>query len=263
MSKFKIVNLIDKIFISTAVFLIIYGWINFYLKNLWITFILSLIFSFACIHVLNYFIQKKQNRITLSKKNVEEISKNFLAFQLYNTKKKLELLNKILSLKFNTTLFENTIIAKEENKKTLFVLATEFEIITSSIFINIISEYSDIKVNEIKIICNEVSNNINTTIFKDKSVSFINKNCLYYDYFLKSNLFPDISNINLSCYKLKFSDVLKNFFTPNKAKGYFTCGLILIFSSIILPYHFYYIIVGSTLLLFSIICKILPLIKHH
>ena len=242
MSKFKIINLMDKLFITCAVFLIIYGWLNFYLRDLWITFILSLIFSFSCLFVLNYFVEKKQGKALAIKKSAEEINNNFLAFRLCNEKKKLELLNKILKLKFDTTVLDFGIIYKHETKKILMLIASDFETIDNNNLLPILAKHSDTKVDEILIVCNEVSSNINKNIFNDKTIGFINKKALYVDYFLKSNIFPEKNNINFSHQKLKFIDIVKNFFVPKKAKGYFFCGLILIFSSLILPYHFYYII---------------------
>ena len=43
MSRFKIINLFDKIFVTSAIFLIIFAWINFYIRDLYTTFILSII----------------------------------------------------------------------------------------------------------------------------------------------------------------------------------------------------------------------------
>ena len=95
------------------------------------------------------------------------------------------------------------------------------------------------------------------------SILLITKEKLFIDYFSKYQIYPDESKINTSITKLKFKDILNGLFIPEKAKSYFFCGLILIFSSIILPYHLYYIIFGSLLLIFSIICKILPKIRQN
>ena len=94
-------------------------------------------------------------------------------------------------------------------------------------------------------------------IFKDKDINFINKSELF-AILKNANIQLDDSNINSTVNKIKFKDILQGIFTPNKARGYFLCGLVLIFSSIILPYHVYYVVVGSMLMLFSVICKILP-----
>ena len=263
MSKFKIVNLIDRIFISCSTFLIIYAWINFYLRDLWTTFILSLIFSNAVLFVFYYFLNKKKNKQLSSLKEIENINTQFLIFKLNPLNKKLALLKEILSKEYNVIIKNKTISYTKENKKYLIILATNLDVIDNAKLVNLLDEFNKEDVDIIEIVCNETANNLNTNLFTNTQIKFITKKILYLDFFLKYNIFPDNTNINTKCIKLKFVDIVKNMFTPNKAKSYFFCGFILILSSIILPYHFYYIIVGSSLLLFSIICKVLPKIKDY
>jgi len=262
MSKFKVINLIDKLFITCVTFLIIYAWINFYLRDLWTTFILSLIFTFAVIFVFTYFLNKKQTRINLNKKQLEDINTQFYIFKLNSLKQRLNLLNEILSKENKTTIKNDTIFFEQNNKKIILIIATRFEIIDNIILTNLISEFNNDEADEIQIVCNEVQPNINLKLLKNKDITIVNKKSLYIDYFLKHNMYPDASNINLKNTKITISTIIRNMFNSSKGKGYFFCGLILIFSSIILPYHFYYLIVGSTLLLFSLICKLLPIIKE-
>ena len=263
MSKFKIINLFDKLFISISIFLIIYAWINFYVRNLWTTFFLSLIFSAACVFVLYYFLNKKQEKVELGKKNTDEMNKSFLVFRLTPRKQKMELLYNLLSKKFNTKLDNGILTYIKDEKKHLVIVATHIERISENDLINLVDEFLDIVVDVIDIICNDVNPNINSKIFVDKKITFITKQKLYLDYFSKYQIFPDNSKINTSITKLRFKDILNNMFIPQKAKSYFFCGLILICSSIILPYHIYYIVFGSLLLIFSILCKILPKLKKN
>lgn len=263
MSKFKIINLFDKLFISISIFLIIYAWINFYVRNLWTTFFLSLIFSAACVFVLYYFLNKKQEKVELGKKNTDEMNKSFLVFRLTTRKQKMELLYNLLSKEFNTKLDNGILTYIKDEKKHLVIVATHIERISENDLINLVDEFLDIDVDVIDIICNDVNPNINSKIFVDKKITFITKQKLYLDYFSKYQIFPDNSKIDTSITKLRFKDILNNMFIPQKAKSYFFCGLILIFSSIILPYHIYYIVFGSLLLIFSILCKILPKLKKN
>ena len=263
MSKFKIINLFDKLFISISIFLIIYAWINFYVRNLWTTFFLSLIFSAACVFVLYYFLNKKQEKVELGKKNTDEMNKSFLVFRLTPRKQKMELLYNLLSKEFNTKLDNGILTYIKDEKKHLVIVATHIERISENDLINLVDEFLDIDVDVIDIICNDVNPNINSKIFVDKKITFITKQKLYLDYFSKYQIFPDNSKIDTSITKLRFKDILNNMFIPQKAKSYFFGGLILIFSSIILPYHIYYIVFGSLLLIFSILCKILPKLKKN
>lgn len=261
MSKFRIVNLIDKLFISVSAFLIIYAWINFYLRDLWATFILSLIFTSAILFVFNYFLNKKKSNVLKQNKLVEEINTHFLIFKLNSTNKKINLLKEILSKEYNPVAKNNTISYIKENKKHLLILSTNLHSVNNNNLIEIIENYLDYNVEIFEIVCNEVSNNINANLFTNKQIKFITKKMLYTDYFLKYNIFPDQANINLKASKFSLSIFLKNLFTPSKARGYFFCGFVLIFSSIILPYHYYYLIIGSILMSFALICKLLQKFK--
>ncbi len=257
MSKFRIVNLFDKLFISISVFLIAYAWINFYISNLWTTFILSLIFSFACLFVLFYFMDKKQDKLSLNQKKIDNINKYFLAFRLTPRKEKLNILRNILSSENEIIASDDDLIYEKEGKRHLVIIATQYEKLSENDLLNIAEQYAEYNVDAYDIICNDTALNINKN-FSKRSITFINKQKLYTDYFERYSIFPDCSMLNSPISKVRFKDIVKNMFLPHKAKSYFFCGLILIFSSIILPYHIYYVIFGSLLLAFSVACKVIP-----
>lgn len=261
MSKFKIINLFDKVFVSVAVFLIIYAWTNFYIRNLWSTFILSLIFSFAIVYLIFHLINSKTNKIISNKKTTEEIEKNFLCFRLLSKEKKICLIESILKHEYETSVDSNNLFYKKENKLHQIIFATHIKKLSNEDLINLIDEFQINNACEFDIICNEVEFNIKKQLFQNKNINFISKSMLFYDFFEKFKIFPDSSNINLSVTKFSFKDLIKNFFLPKKAKSYFFCGLILIFSSLILPYHTYYIFTGTILMIMSIVCKLIPNIR--
>lgn len=264
MSKFWIVNLIDKIFVSVAVFLIVFSWINFYVKDLWVTFAMSLIFSFAIVFLLYYFLGKKQEKQALTKKEVAEMNKCFLAFRLMKKAEQLNLIKKLIMAEYNldesdVSLTNKKLSFKDLKGNHLIIIAADILKITDNDIINLLNENYDAKYDCFDIYCNEVAV-INADILKDKKINFINHKMIY-DKLKTHNLCPSTESLNPSATKFRFKDFAKSMFLPNKARAYFLCGLILIFSSIIIPHHFYYIIFGSMLMLFAIICKILPKIS--
>ncbi len=261
MSKYQIINLIDKLFVSVCIFLLIYAWLNFFIRNLWTTFILSLIFSFAIIFLLFYFLDKCQTKSRLKKKKQDDITLYNLAFQLMNIDKKIELLKSIIEKKYSTSIDNQNIIYTKDNKKHIIVFATDTEKLNQYDFYKILQNINP-NVTEIEIVCNTVST-IKTKILKGKNITIIDKDKLYYDYFEPNQIYPDISNIDTSITKFSWHEFALNIFSPNKARGYFWAGVILLFSSIIIPYYAYYIIFGSVLIIFSIICKLLPLFKKN
>ena len=88
-----------------------------------------------------------------------------------------------------------------------------------------------------------------------KKFEIVSKKELYDEWFLKHSIFPDASFLNTEKMKISFKKILRNFIVRNKSKSYLFCGFILLFSSIILPYHLYYLIFGSLLIIMSILCR--------
>lgn len=258
MSKFKIINLIDKIFITVALFLLVFAWINFYMRSLWISFIVATIISITLINIIYFFINKKQTKINDLKVNNEKIDDMFLAFKLSSKEEKFNLLNKIYSISHQTKIKKGVLFYEKDNKQHQIILATHFDKVNQKTLLNLLDENAT-NVDCYDIICAS-SEYINPNIYTNKSILITNKEKLY-KLFVETGVFPNIEILTKNISKPKFKDILRKFFVPEKSKSYFFCGLILIFSSIILPYHYYYIVFGSVLLMFSIICKLLPKFK--
>ena len=258
MSRFKIINLFDRIFITISIFLVIYAWINFFLRDLWSTFVLSLIFTSACVFLVFYFLQKKQEKKNINNKYLADLEEKFLAFRLMSKTDKLEFITNIISKHYNCEIKEGNLLFKKDNKTHQILIATHIEKLTQFELVNLLQNLEK-SVDVLLVFCCDAETNLNTNILKNLAIEIVNKKKIYDDYFLHFNAFPDCSNLQTQKEKIKFKQVAKNFFVPRKAKSYFLCGLVLIFSSIILLYHTYYLIFGSILLIFSIICKLQPI----
>lgn len=257
MSKFNFVNLIDKIFVSIGVFLIIFSWINFYILSLWTTFVLSLIFSFAVLFIIFYIFSKKQEKLKLNKKTIEEINQSFLDFKLLSKNDKINLINSILLKEHSTQISNDYIIYLKENKKHLVYLNTKISSITQDDLFNILEDVSQYNFDVLDVICHKSEKGINKTILKNIAINFIDKELLYLNYFQKYQIFPKNDKINKEIFKPKFKDFLSNFISQEKSKGYFISGLVLLFSSILLPFNTYFIVFGSVLMMFAIVCKLM------
>ena len=260
MSRFKIINLFDKIFITVSTFLLIYAWINFFLRDLWITFFLSLIFSFATLYMIFYFFNKQRSKKEINKSYFEDIEKNFLAFRLMSKTERTKMLKSILEKNAECKNIKENLTYTINKKCYQILIETSEEKLSQFQLENLVSTVEK-NVDILKIICCDFNTNINTKILKNLEIEIVTKKKLYDEFFLTHNTFPNTGNLSTPERK-KFKEIMKNFLIPQKAKSYFLCGLFLIFSSIILPYHFYYLIFGSVFLIFSIICKLQPLFKH-
>ena len=237
-----------------------YAWINFFIRNLWATFFLSLIFSFACVFLLFYILNLKNEKKKINKSYQKDLEEKFLAFQLMSKTGKLNLLKNIIQKRCECKKIKDSLFYELDNKNCQLIVATHIEKITQFELINLVSNLSK-NIDILKIICCDFDHNLNLHILKNLEIKIIAKKQLYDEYFSPFNTFPDRTNLNTKKERKKLKEIVVNFFIPNKAKSYFLCGLILIFSSLILPYHYYYLIFGTTLLLFSIICKLQPAFK--
>ncbi|MBR1987766.1 MAG: hypothetical protein IKA36_01870, partial [Clostridia bacterium] len=139
MQKYKITSFFDKLLVSCAIFLILYAWINFYIRNLWATFVLSIIFSSAIVYVIYYLINKKQEKTQIKKENIKEINLKFLAFKLSPIEEKINLIKSILSLKYDVIIKNNEIYYSDDQKKHFVVISTEQAEINSNDILNILS----------------------------------------------------------------------------------------------------------------------------
>lgn len=255
MSKFKVINLLDKIFIVFCVFLLSYTWINFYLRNIKLTFFISCITTSAVCFLLFYFPNKKQLKVKQTNAQLEEIEKNYIAFKFLPLPEQCKIITQCFDLE--SEIFPQ--FFKKEND--IFCLSANNEILSENTFLNLVAIAKNFGFDSLFIICKDCVSNLKLNLLKGRNIYIIDKTKLH-EKFVSCGIKLDTTEINLDAEKFKFKDFAKSMFCPVKAKSYFICGLILLFSSIILPYNYYYIIFGSMLILFAIICKILPKIKN-
>ena len=252
MSKFKIVNILDKLFIACAIFLIAFAWINFYIRNLWTTFFIALALSISICFIINFFSEKKEAKVINKKTTEEKINNSFFNFKLMTREEKFKVLSNVFK-DYELKIRLGNLFAKLGEKNCQIILATHIDILNQNLLINLLDEHAK-NADKYIILCNEDATT-NKNIYKDREIEIINKLKLY-ELFEANNCVPNGENINSKINKPSFRELFSLMFARKKAKGYFFCGLILIFSSIILPYHRYYLIIGSMLLSFSVVCKL-------
>ena len=260
MSRFKIINVFDKVFVSFCVFLIIFAWLNFFARNLWFSFITSLVLSGAVLFIMFYLLEKTKIKKINSKKRIDDIEKTFLCFKTMTKNQKLECVKNIVSKNLNAEIFEDSIIYKHEQNLHQIFIATNEKILSEQTLFNILENRHELA-QKILIICENYNTTFNTNLLKDLIIKIVDKTTFFDEYLSVINTQLDTTVLNEKC-KKTIKQIMSNLFVPHKAKQYFFCGLILIFSSLILPYKTYYLIFGSLLMLFTILCKLQPAISN-
>lgn len=254
MSRFKFFNIIDSIVISLIVFLITFVVIQFLIINLVLSLILSIILSVAILMVAKFLITKKtNNKIALSEDKINTEIYN-INFKTYSDVKKLSFVKNFIEKSYSPKIVGKHIDFVKDNEKHTMIVEMNEEKITENFLYNLLKTYLN-KTQNLIIVCNNYDDTVKETCnsIKNIKIKFIDK----YEFYLKckENNLQIIENIKIIKNKLKIKDIFKNFFNITHFKGFFISGLIMLFTSFIVPFRIYYLIFGIILLIFSLICK--------
>lgn len=240
----KMANLIDILSISVITFLLSFVWIKFYIKNITLSILISLIISIFSIMIIRKINTKKLSKYATTKAENEKIQ------SISNTL--------ILGSFEDNLIFLNNLFP--ESKIEDFYIVTH----NSNIIIP-------------KLDCLEFTTNDLLTILKNKKINqsksisiitqSVNKACIEYasNLSIKINFLQieDIAKLTdtspiptITITPKKHNTILmiaKMFIARKNVKGYIISAIFIIFSSIIVPYKTYYLVFASLLLILALI----------
>lgn len=255
MSKFRFINIVDTFFISLATMLIIFVWLQFFIKNVLISLTLSILISLAIIYVTHRINQKKHTRYLNTESRNTELLKFKLAIQTLPNTKLISLIKKLIPSKYITKTVNGDIFAEKDGCTHILTTILNDKLSEQKLLETIKDKQSD----HLTIFCLSFNNEIISIckMFKNKHINLINLEQLY-EIFTQNNISIDTSNIDISKHKITLIEILKNIVSRNKSKGYFISGIVLLFTSLIIPYKLYYVVFSSILFILSIICRVRP-----
>lgn len=259
MQKLKFSNTIDFIFINFVLFLIVFTWLKFINKNIFISFIISFLFIII-FNILRFFLKRnKEFKVTISKNLENDIEQYMLSF-LSNTKKEnLNFFNNILTKDSKKTLYQkNLIVYDEDNIKFAICpifFSQELKIEES---LRHIAIAKNIQIKKLFILCPNVSKQTKLFLesFKDIDIKILEKKEIFVQLLKPANKYPNIIFEVKENKKLKLKQLISISFNKTRAKHYFFSGLFIFFCSFIVKYNFYYVFMSSILFLFTIFCFI-------
>ena len=250
MKKSKPAIFFDCLFIAFTIFFILYVWLNRYIKIAFLSLFICISISFLIFIVIFLQNLKKYNKILVGK-NESDFLKQCLHYFKYEQTKTINLfIEKLL----NCSQISNNIFI---NNNYAFYINLKHEV--SSVDFLTANDYAlenNFK-SKLAFICDKQSTSFKQCLSESpiKYLVFDFKDL--FEIMKVKNLFPIKNNFK----KITFSDVLKNKKTilieslsKQNFKKYFLSGLSLLFLSTFIPYSFYYILCGTILLFFSIIC---------
>lgn len=248
MSKFKFINILDLVFVCISTFLIVFALIQFFVGSFLLSAFLSVVVTFSILFIFRL----TKNKICANKQLKLEEQQNaetyYYNFAFMSKTKQLELIKKFVPQAKNPTIKSSHV--EYENKIILF--SSTLNEMSKCEFIETIKNSLSTK-KEIVVLAYSFSPEVK------KIANTLNKKIVLLD---KNNFYLFCKNINIKFEnkyknneKIKIKDIFINFFNKKHAKGFFFSGFILILTSFIIPFKNYYLIYGSILLIFSIICK--------
>jgi len=255
MSKFKVINIVDIVFISVVTFLIFFAWVQFFLKNLLLSLLLSCVLSLCFLTFVRWLSNKKY----AYKQSIIDKASNFNRFKLAITTmtnaRFLSIIKQLIPEKYPIKTNKNSLTFTKNDSTTLvmFHFKTELNQLT---LLDIIKSN---RYNNIIVFCysfDQESKSISQS-FKHKNITLINIEQLF-DLVNDNNIEINTSNINIANRKSSVKQIFKTLISKNKAKSYFISGLIILFTSIIIPFKIYYVVLSSILFVLSLACKIKP-----
>lgn len=254
MSKFKIIRILDTVFKTSVVFLIAFAWINFYLENLWLVFLLSISITMLICYILNIFSVKKNAKKQNEASVLQQIEMSNMSMQLKTDSEKSKYIASLVkgdNKKIHTAYVSYT--KNDINKIVTYYYKTS--ILDEYILLDIINKFL-YKSDEIIVLCTQYTDKANkiASSIANHKISLLNKSETYFNLFSKNDCVPKSNLITEKATKFTFKDFWQKFSSKNNAKKFFLSGLLLLVVSIIIPYSVYYIVFGSLLMIFALIC---------
>lgn len=230
-----------------------FGIVQYFLVNFLLSFFVSLFlnsFIFCCYIGLK---NQSKNKKIEAKKNLENVELYAINFQVYNKKERLNILSQLLPSNIKFEIKDDYLIYNKNNKKYILISENNIEKYNVNNILNTLNNYPNY--DNYIVFCNiyekETENFIKS--LKTCKILLINK----YDFYnlCKEKDLKIPLKLELKTEKYTLKSVLKYFFIPKHFRGFFTTGILLIFTGLILPFKSYYLIAGSICLIFSLICK--------
>lgn len=258
MKHFNIFKTFDVFFRIVVIFLICFVWCRYFINNLWISLIITAILTLS-IDFLIKFVLNKKNKKQKAKIDEQETIQNYINSFIFSDDS------------FCVNFFSE--LAKQKHnviKKSKFI---QIEHTCNRVILYPYFVYRDFNVDDLICILNKVkslypakivicTNKIDPLALKLSSKLPIKTIILdaidtYNSLLVKYNYYPPLTKLSDTS-KPTMKYFLSYALNKKRTKGYFIASLFLLFSSFLVPYKIYYVIMSSILLMLSFISYINP-----
>lgn len=260
MSRFRFISIFDCLFLIFVILFITFAWVQFFVKQIFLSLFISLMLTLSVIFVLRWLRIKKvgQNKILQEKQS--NFTKFKLAIQTLPKAQLTTLIKKLIPARYYSKTNKGDITFIKNNLYHTITCYFSNELTEAKLLELIKSKTADVLI----VLCSSFTKDAQliSTSFNNIKIELLTIEQLY-DIFIKNNIEIDTSNINFKSSHKTIKDVLKNIVSRDKSKKYFVTGLILLFTSLIVPFKIYYIVISSILFILSLFCRFKPTIRAN
>lgn len=256
MKKFQIMNIVNMLFRLTIIFLICLVWCRYFIKTLWISITVTCILTILIDFIFHFFNKRKHGKIQIKKEEQNLIEEYTNTFIFSTQQQNLQFFNELAATKHSSKIYGGKVIINHTNIKIALFTCFSFKDFTTD---NLVEIYNKCKnVNRI-IVCTNTVEDKAYSLAKTLNIETIilDKESVYTKLLKQYNYFPHTTSLK-TAEKTKINDVLSYALNKNRTKGYFFSSIVLLFSSLIVPYKLYYVIFASLLLVLSFVSFVNP-----
>lgn len=241
-TKTRFSKISNSIFLFITVLVTTFIWLNYYLHNFRLSLLSAVIICAVAIiiYAIFQYYSYNKSKANMTANQTRETLKNYLQYSTHT--QNLKTILQLFDLDITKTIDTNHYLTNEQDIYIYF----DRESLTPEDINKIIKNRQRDNITVFtfsKIQLNQLPDCISITII-DLSVIFQN--------FTNNSLQQNINIYNIKKPKFSLKHYLCIILSKERSRHYFHFGLLLIFTSLFTPYHIYYIVSGTILLLLSI-----------
>lgn len=251
--SYKISRFLDYVFARLTAGLIIFIWIKYYVKSLYLSLLYTAIAMAVLIIAFDIIFRRKKSSDDVKDKIKKEQIMNQLCFN--SAAENFELFSNLLSKRYEVENKKTCLLIKKDGQiKAVFLKFSPSKLGQGNV-IEAVKESKELGVQKILILCNGAQNNAysfaacvdgyDITILDDKAV---------YELMKRYQTFPEINQkINKFPKNLQLKEIAAIALSRKRVKGYFFASLLLLFSSFFVRYSIYYRVFATILLIMALV----------
>ena len=259
----KIYNFLNLLFRLVLIYFIIFIWIRYYTQNINYSIWLTALLTFLTEIFIRIITNRKNNKLKLKEEELKKIEVYNNTFTFHDDKFTLNFFYELAKTKHQTTKKKEFVYIEHTNgeKIVLFPYYT-LRPFSADDLIFVMNTIKNTEVDKIVLCVSSASKEaVKFASLMQKKILILEKQDVYVKLLKQYQVFPQEKDLFVlkETQKNKIKEVLKMSLSKKRSKGYFVSSLILMLSSLIVPYNIYYLTFSTLLLLLALISFISPL----